>query len=137
VEKTLAIIKPDAVAAKHVGKILDRILEEGFSILSFKHLRLTKSQAEGFYAEHSERPFFGDLVSFMTSGPIVVLALERENAISKWRSVMGVTDSTQAEPHTLRSQFGTDIERNASHGSDSPRSADREVHYFFASFELL
>jgi nucleoside-diphosphate kinase len=136
-ELTLAIIKPDAVSARHVGRIIQRIEEAGFQIRAIKHLHLSKRQAEGFYAVHRERPFFAGLTNFMSSGPVMVLALEAADAIRKWRTLMGATDPAKADPGTLRKEFGTSIERNATHGSDAPETAAFEVGYFFAGYELM
>ena len=136
-ERTFAIIKPDAVAKNATGPILARIEEEGFRILGMRKLHLSRKQAEGFYAVHRERPFFKDLTAFMSSGPAVVLALEHGNAIARWREVIGNTDSTKAEKGTLRNLFGTDIERNACHGSDAPETAREEIAYFFSALDLV
>src|SRR5512144_2418423 len=130
-ECTLAIIKPDAVSARHTGPILQRIETAGFQIRAMKRMQLTRSQAEGFYAVHRERPFFAGLTTFMSSGPVVVLALEAPNAVGKWRTLMGVTDPAKADAGTLRKEFGTSIERNATHGSDAPGTAAFELGYFF------
>lgn len=130
VEKTLAIIKPDAVKKRVVGKIIQRIEEEGFSITGMKQLHLTKEEAQGFYAVHKEKPFFESLTEFMSSGDIVVMVLEREDAIVHWRKTMGVTDPAKAEPGTLRHSFGFSVERNACHGSDAPETAEWEIAYF-------
>ena len=135
-ERTLSIVKPDAVAAGATGDILSRFEKAGLTIIALKKMRLTEAQAQGFYAVHKERPFFGDLVKFMTEGPIVVSALEGENAIAKNRELMGPTDSTQAEPGTIRGDHGTDIERNAVHGSDAPETARIEIAYFFNAMEI-
>lgn len=135
-ERTFAVIKPDAVAAGNQGAILARIQEEGFKIVAIKALRLSKAQAEGFYHVHKERPFFGDLVGFMTEGPIVALVLEADGAIKKWRDLMGPTNAEEAPKETLRGQFGTNIERNATHGSDAPETAAFEIGYFFSGLEL-
>jgi nucleoside-diphosphate kinase len=135
-ERTLSIVKPDAVAAGAAGDILSRFEKAGLSIIALKKMRLTEAQAQGFYAVHKERPFFGDLVKFMTEGPIVVSALEGEGAIAKNRDLMGPTDSTQAEPGTIRGDHGTDIERNAVHGSDAPETARIEIAYFFNATEI-
>ncbi|MBL8148543.1 MAG: nucleoside-diphosphate kinase [Blastocatellia bacterium] len=134
-EHTLAIIKPDAVAANKAGHIIQRILDNGFKIRAMKMIHLTQSEAEGFYAVHRERPFFQSLVQFMTSGSVVVLALEKENAVVEWRNLMGPTNSKEAKPGTIRGDFGTDIERNASHGSDSKENAAIETAYFFNRLE--
>ncbi len=135
-ERTLSIVKPDAVAAGATGDILSRFEKAGLTIIALKKMRLTEAQARGFYAVHKERPFFSDLVKFMTEGPIVVSALEGENAIAKNRELMGPTDSTQAEPGTIRGDHGTDIERNAVHGSDAPETARVEIAYFFNAMEI-
>ena len=135
-ERTLSIIKPDAVAAGHSGSILARIHSEGFRVVGMKMIRLTRGAAEGFYAVHRELPFFRDLTAFMSSGPIVVMALEREGAISAWRQVMGATDPAKADEDTLRRQYGTNIERNATHGSDAPETAAAEIGYFFNALEI-
>jgi nucleoside-diphosphate kinase len=136
VERTLSIVKPDAVAAGATGDILGRFEKAGLTIIALKKMRLTEAQAQGFYAVHKERLFFSDLVKFMTEGPIVVSALEGENAIAKNRELMGPTDSTQAEPGTIRGDHGTDIERNAVHGSDAPETARVEIAYFFNAMEI-
>jgi len=136
VERTLSIVKPDAVAAGATGDILGRFEKAGLTIIALKKMRLNGAQAQGFYAVHKERPFFSDLVKFMTEGPIVVSALEGENAIAKHRELMGPTDSTQAEPGTIRGDHGTDIERNAVHGSDAPETARVEIAYFFNAMEI-
>ena len=132
-EKTLAIIKPDAVKKNVVGKIIQRIEEEGFEISGLKMQHLTKEEAEGFYIVHRAKSFYGSLTDFMSSGKIVVMILERENAIEKWRKTMGVTDPALAEPGTIRHQFGFSIERNATHGSDAPQTAEWEINYFYKS----
>jgi nucleoside-diphosphate kinase len=131
IERTLAIIKPDAVKKRIVGKILDRIEEEGFEIVEMKMVRLTKDGARAFYAVHKGKPFFEGLTDFMSSGEIVVMALERENAIAHWRQVMGETDPARAQVGTLRRTYGFSIERNAVHGSDAPQTAETEISYFF------
>lgn len=136
-ERTFAIIKPDAVASGHTGKILARVQEAGFSVRGMRLHHLTKREAEGFYAVHRERPFFGALTDFMSSGPCVLLALDADDAIKKWRATMGPTDPAKAEPGTLRRDFGTSIERNATHGSDAPETAAFELGYFFRGMELL
>ena len=130
IEKTLAIIKPDAVKKKVVGKIIQRIEEEGFEISNLKMLRLTKEEAEGFYIVHKAKPFYGSLTDFMSSWNIVVMILEGENAIEKWRKTMGVTDPALAEPGTIRHRYGFSVERNATHGSDAPQTAEWEINYF-------
>ena len=136
-ERTLAIIKPDAVGAGHTGPIIQRIETNGFQIRAMRLLRLTRADAEGFYAVHRERPFFGQLVDFMASGPVVVLALEAPEAIRQWRTAMGATNPEKAESGTIRKDFGISIERNATHGSDAPETAAFEIGYFFAGRELL
>ncbi len=136
-ERTFAIIKPDAVAAGNAGKILALIEQSGFKILGMKKTRLSKPQAEGFYAVHKAKPFFSGLIDFMTEGPVVVLALERENAIAKWREVMGATNPANAAEGTIRKQFATNIERNAVHGSDAPETAAIEIPFFFSTSELI
>ncbi len=136
-ERTFAIIKPDAVSKKAEGKIIDKILENGFNIVAMRKELLTKEQAQGFYAVHKERPFFNDLIAFMTSGPVVLMVLEQENAIKKWRDLMGPTNSKEAPEGTIRGTFGTDIEKNASHGSDAPETAAFEIGWFFRGFEIL
>jgi nucleoside-diphosphate kinase len=135
-ERTLAIIKPDAVAAGHTGAIIARIEQSGFQIRAMRLLRLSRAQAEGFYAVHRDKPFFGQLTEFMASGPAVVLALEAPDAITRWRSVMGATNPEKADGGTIRKDFGTSIERNATHGSDAPDTAAFELGYFFAGLEL-
>jgi nucleoside-diphosphate kinase len=136
-ERTFAIIKPDAVERNITGKILSRIEGAGFRIVGMKKIQLSKAQAEGFYYVHKERPFFGDLCSFMSRSPVIVLALERENAILGWREVMGATNPANAEPGTIRKDFGVGIEENSVHGSDSPESAAFEIPYFFSQLELV
>jgi nucleoside-diphosphate kinase len=135
-ERTLAIIKPDAVERRLVGRIVQRIEEAGFQIRAIRMERLSKAGAEGFYAVHRERPFFVSLTAFMSSGPIVVLALEAPDAIGRWRALMGATDPGKAESSTLRREFGSSIERNATHGSDAPETAAFELGYFFRGLEL-
>ena len=136
-ERTFAIIKPDAVAARFTGRILQRIEDEGFQIRAMRMVNLSKAQAEGFYAVHRERPFFPSLTAFMSSGPCVLLALEAPDAIKKWRDTMGATDPAKADAGTLRKDFGTNIERNATHGSDAPETASFELGYFFRGMELI
>jgi nucleoside-diphosphate kinase len=136
-ERTFAIIKPDAVAAGHTGAILAKIEENGFKVRGVKMVRLSKPQAEAFYGVHKERPFFNSLVSFMLEGPVVVLALERDSAIAKWREVMGATNPANAAEGTIRKQFAESIERNAVHGSDAPETAAVEIPFFFSAAELL
>jgi nucleoside-diphosphate kinase len=136
-QRTLTIVKPDAVAKGVTGEILSRFEKAGLEIVALKKLRLTEEQARGFYAVHKDRPFYGDLVEFMTSGPVVVGVLEGPDAIAKNRDLMGPTDSTKAEPGTIRGDFGTNIERNAVHGSDAPETARVEITYFFNAMEIL
>ena len=136
-ERTLAIIKPDAVERRLVGKILARIEDAGFTIRAMRLQHLTKKEAEGFYAVHRERPFFGSLTAFMSSGPCVLLALEAPDAIQKWRMLMGATDPATADAGTLRQEFGSSIERNATHGSDAPETAAYEIGYFFTGVDLI
>lgn len=136
VERTLSIIKPDAVAKNVIGEIIARFEQAGLTIVAAKMLHLTKEQAEGFYAEHKERPFFGALVEFMTSGPVVVQVLEGEGAVLKNRELMGATNPQEAEAGTIRSDFAQSIDANAVHGSDSTESAAREVAYFFEDSEI-
>jgi nucleoside-diphosphate kinase len=133
---TLAIIKPDAVERRVVGRILQRIEDAGFQIRAMKLIRLDKHEAEGFYAVHRERPFFQGLTTFMSSGPVVVMALAAPDAIRKWRSLMGATDPAKADSGTLRKEFGSSIERNATHGSDAPETAAFELGYFFPGMAL-
>ena len=136
VEKTLAIIKPDATARNITGKIISRIEEEDFTIKAMKRLRLTKADAECFYEVHRERPFYGDLTDFMSSGPVVVLCLEREDAIAKWREVMGATNPADAAEGTLRKTYAVDLEKNSVHGSDAPETAAVETSFFFSGMEM-
>jgi nucleoside-diphosphate kinase len=136
IERTFGIIKPDAVAKNAVGGVLSLIEEGGLRVIGLRYTRLSPAQAEGFYAVHRERPFFKALVAFMTSGPVVVMALEGDNAIARYRELMGPTDSKKAPPGTLRHKYGTDIEKNAVHGSDAPDTARFELGYFFAGLEL-
>ena len=135
-ERTFAIIKPDAVKAKHTGQIIQRIEQSGFQIRAMRMVNLTQAEAEGFYAVHRERPFFPSLTKFMSSGPAVVMALEAPDAITKWRTLMGATDPAKADAGTLRKEFGTSIENNATHGSDAPDTAAFELGYFFRGMEL-
>ena len=136
-ERTLAIIKPDAVDRGLAGEILSRIHNAGFKIVAVKSVRLSKSEAEGFYAVHRARPFFKDLTEFMSSGKAIVMVLEAEGAIAKWRDVMGATDPAKAAQDTIRREFGTSIQNNCTHGSDAPETAAFEISYFFAGYELL
>ena len=135
-ERTFAIIKPDAVKARVSGKILAKIEEAGFTVRGMRLVHLTKAEAEGFYAVHRARPFFASLTEFMSSGPCVVMALEAPDAIKKWRTLMGATDPAKADAGTLRKDFGTSIEFNATHGSDAPETAAFELGYFFRGMEL-
>jgi len=135
-ERTFAIIKPDAVKAGHAGRILQRIEEAGFRVVALRLQHLTREEAEGFYAVHSARPFFASLTAFMSSGPCIVMALEAADAIRKWRTLMGATDPAKAEAGSLRKEFGTSIEYNATHGSDAPETAAFELGYFFRGMEL-
>ncbi len=134
---TFAIIKPDAVEAKLAGKILGRIEAEGFTVRGMRLQHLTKKEAEGFYAVHAARPFFGGLTDFMSSGPCILLALEAPDAIAKWRTLMGATDPAKADAGTMRKEFGQSIDKNATHGSDAPETAAFELGYFFRGLELL
>ena len=136
-ERTFAIIKPDALAKGHTGEILTMIQQGGFRVVGMKMLRIAKHQAEAFYAVHRERPFFSGLVAFMTEGPVVVMVLEREDAISKWRELMGATNPANAAEGTVRKRFAENIERNAAHGSDGPETAAQEIPFFFSTAELL
>ena len=137
VQRTLCIVKPDATARPGaVGEVLRRVEQAGLRVVGVKMLRLTDEQARGFYAVHKARPFYGDLVKFMTSGPIVPAVLEGENAIARWRELMGPTDSAKAAKGTIRGDFGTDVERNAVHGSDAPETARVEIAYFFNAAEI-
>lgn len=135
-QRTLSIIKPDAVAKGVAGRIIARFEAEGFTIRAMKMVALTRREAEGFYAVHRERPFFGSLCDFMSSGPAIVMVLEAEDAINRNRKLMGATDPAQAEPGTLRAEFATNKERNAVHGSDAPETAATEIAYFFNALEM-
>ncbi len=137
VERTLAIVKPDAVAAGQTGEIVAAIGKAGFRILGLRMTRLSQLQAEAFYAVHRERPFYASLVKFMTEGPVVVIALERENAIQAWRDLMGATNPANAAEGTIRKRFAASIERNCVHGSDAPDTAAVEVPFFFSASELV
>jgi len=136
-ERTFAIIKPDAVGRDLQGEILSRIHKAGFRLVVIKSMRLTKDEAGGFYAVHRERPFFGELTDFMSSGKIFAMVLEGENAIAKWRETMGATDPKKAAPGTIRHDLGTSIGNNVTHGSDAPDTAAFEISYFFAGHELI
>jgi nucleoside-diphosphate kinase len=134
---TFGIIKPDAVRAGKAGAVLQRITDAGFRVRAMKLIHLTKAEAEGFYAVHRERPFFGELTAFMSSGPCVVLALEKENAVRAWRDLMGATDPAKADEGTLRKEFAASIGENAVHGSDSEENARIELAYFFSRLEFV
>ncbi|MGE0591397.1 MAG: nucleoside-diphosphate kinase [Vicinamibacterales bacterium] len=136
-ERTFAIIKPDAVQRRLAGQVLARIEQAGFTVRAMRLQHLSKREAEGFYAVHRERPFFGELTDFMSSGPCVLLALEAPDAIRQWRTLMGATDPAKADPGTLRRDFGTSIGNNATHGSDAPETAAFELAYFFRGLELI
>ena len=136
-ERTFAIIKPDAVCKGQQGEILSRIQKAGFKIVAVKTMRLTKEEAGGFYAVHKERPFFGELTDFMSSGKIVAMVLETDGAIMRWRDAMGATDPKKAAPGTIRHDLGTSIGNNCTHGSDAPDTAAFEIGYFFAGHELI
>ncbi|MES0447378.1 MAG: nucleoside-diphosphate kinase [Desulfobacterales bacterium] len=135
-ERTLSIIKPDGVDRGIIGEVIKRLEDNKIKIIAMKMLRMTKAQAESFYAVHKERPFFESLTDFMTSGPVVAMVLEGENVIDKYRELMGATDCKEAAEGTIRKDFATDIEKNVVHGSDSPETADFEIGYFFNSFEI-
>ena len=137
IERTFAIIKPDAVGRGHHGEILSRIHKAGFKIVAIKSMRLTKQEASGFYAVHRERPFFGELTDFMSSGKIFAMVLEADGAIYKWRDTMGATDPKKAELGTIRRELGSTIQNNCTHGSDAPETAAFEISYFFSSCELI
>jgi nucleoside-diphosphate kinase len=136
-ERTLAIVKPDGVAAGLIGEVVKRIEQEGLRVVAMRMEHLTQTKAEGFYYVHRERPFFKSLIEFMTSGPAVLMALEGENAIVRWRTLMGVTDPQKADPGTIRRDMATNIERNVVHGSDAKDTASFEVNYFFSGTELM
>jgi len=135
--KTYAMIKPDAIRNGHLGKILDRTIGAGFKILGAKLIRMTKAQAEGFYAIHKERPFFNELTTFMSSGQTMVLALQKENAVSAWRATIGATNPAEAEEGTIRKEFATSLSENAVHGADSDENAKIEIGFFFTDSELI
>jgi nucleoside-diphosphate kinase len=137
VERTFSIIKPDAVASGHSGEILSTLEMEGFRIVALRMTRLSKTQAEGFYAVHRERPFFPSLVKFMSEGPIIVMALEREDAVGKLREIMGATNPANAAEGTIRKRYAESIERNCIHGSDGPDTAQVELNYFFSTLDLV
>ena len=136
IERTLSIIKPDAAADGHTGKIISAVEGAGFRLLGLKKVRLSQADAEAFYQVHRGKPFFESLTAFMTEGPVVPMALEREDAIAKLREIMGATDSTKAAPGTIRNRFGSNIERNAIHGSDAVETAAVEMNFFFSEMEL-
>jgi nucleoside-diphosphate kinase len=136
VQRTLAIIKPDAVARRLSGEILKQIEAVGLTPRAIRFIRLTQAQAESFYAVHKARPFFNDLCNYMTSGPVIVLALEAENAIQRWRDLMGATDPKKAADGTIRKQFGIDVEKNSTHGSDALETAAYEIAFFFSQLEI-
>ncbi len=136
-ERTFSIIKPDAVSSGHAGSILALLEKEGFKIRGLRMLRLAKAQAEGFYAVHKERPFYGSLVTFMTEGPVIAMVLEREDAVKKLREVMGATNPANAADGTIRKLFAESIERNSIHGSDAPETAAQEIPFFFTAADLL
>lgn len=137
VERTFSMIKPDAVAAGQAGDILALIQHAGFRVLNLRMIRITEGQAQGFYAVHREKPFFNGLVKFMTEGPVIVMALEREDAISKLREVMGATNPANAAEGTIRKRFAANIERNCIHGSDAPETAETELRFFFSTADLI
>lgn len=136
-ERTFAIIKPDAVERNLTGKIISKIEEAGFTTVGMKKIQLTRQQAEGFYYVHKERPFFNDLCGFMSRSPVIVLCLQKDNAIADWRTLMGATNPANADAGTIRKEFAKDIEENSVHGSDAPETAAFEISYFFNSFELV
>ncbi len=136
-ERTFSIVKPDATKRNITGKVIDRLETAGLRVIASKRLQLTKEKAEGFYAVHKERPFFNDLVAFMTSGPVIVQVLEGENAIAKNREVMGATNPAEAAPGTIRADFAESIEANSVHGSDAPETAAEEIKYFFSDDEIV
>lgn len=136
-ERTFAIIKPDAVERGLSGKIIGKIEDAGFRIVGMKKIHLTKEKAGGFYHVHRERPFFNDLCTFMSRSPVIVMVLEKENAIADWRALMGATNPANAEPGTIRKEFAKNIEENSVHGSDAPETAAFEISYFFNAFELV
>jgi len=136
IERTFGIVKPDAVAKNAIGGVIDLIEHSGLRLVGLRRLRMSTAQAEGFYAVHAARPFYADLVRFMTSGPCVVMAIEGDNAIARYREVMGPTDSRKAPAGTIRARFGTDIEKNAVHGSDAAETARAELAFFFAASDL-
>jgi nucleoside-diphosphate kinase len=136
-ERTLAIVKPDAVQRGLAGEILKRIEAQGLAISALKKLRLARAQAERFYEVHKERPFYQSLCDYMTSGPVIIAVLSGEQAVTRWRALMGATDPAKAAPGTIRKDLGVDVEKNAVHGSDAPETAAREIAFFFSAIELL
>lgn len=136
-QRTLAIVKPDAVKRNLIGEVIRRIEQSGLQVAAARFLQLSKSDAEGFYAVHKERPFFGSLVEYMCSGPVMVMALEGDDAIKRWRDLMGATDPAKAAPGTIRKDLGQSVEANATHGSDAPETAAVEIAYFFRSLEVV
>jgi len=136
-ERTLAIVKPDAVRRNLIGEVLRRAESAGLRLAAARFLHLSLRQAEGFYAVHRERPFFASLTSFMSSGPVMVLVLEGDGAIARWRSLMGATDPAKADPGTIRRDLGTNVEQNATHGSDAPETAATEIAYFFSALDVV
>ncbi len=136
-ERTLAIVKPDAVRRNLIGEVIRRIEKEGLRIAAARLLHMTKAEAEGFYAVHRERPFFGSLTEFMSSGPAMVLVLEGDGAIARWRTLMGATDPAKADAGTIRKDLGTNVEHNATHGSDAPETARTEIAYFFSALDIV
>ena len=135
-QRTLCIVKPDAVEKRRAGAILARIEESGFRVLAMRMRHLTRAEAEGFYEVHRQRPFFGELVQFMTRSPVIVAVLEKDEAVTAWRDLMGATDPAKAAPNTIRKAFGSNVGENATHGSDSLENAQREIAYFFAGSEV-
>jgi len=135
-ERTFAIIKPDACKRNIAGKILTKIEEKDFRVIAMKKIAMTRKQAEGFYAVHRGKPFFDSLTDFMSSGPCIVMVLEKENAITAWRTLMGATNPANADPGTIRKEFALSLEANSVHGSDAPETADYEIKYFFSALEL-
>lgn len=136
-ERTLAIVKPDAVRRNLIGEIIRRIETAGLRVAAARLLHLTKAEAEGFYAVHRERPFFGSLTEFMSSGPVMVLVLAGDGAIARWRTLMGATDPAKADPGTIRKDLGSGVEQNATHGSDAPETAQTEISYFFSALDVV
>jgi nucleoside-diphosphate kinase len=136
-QRTLAIVKPDAVKRNLIGEVIRRIEQSGLQVAAARFLQLSTSDAEGFYAVHKERPFFGSLVEYMCSGPVLVMALEGDDAIKRWRDLMGATDPAKAAPGTIRKDLGESVEANATHGSDAPETAAAEIAYFFRSLEVV